>query len=1179
MDSKHIFGGVVAAFLFGFVVLYSSRRREKIKASEKTPTKKNLKSSGNGVCRSNFAGNTDVVIVGAGVAGSALAYALAKDGWRLHVIERDLTEPDRIVGEFLHAGGCIKLAELGLEGEELLAVEILLNTLSVELINNYSYLCPTFRVVTDCLDGSDSQTVFSFAAVHKDGKRSAISYPSNASGRGFHHGRFVQKLREKAASLPNVNLEQGTVTSLVEENGSIKGVLYKTKAGQELAASASLTIVCDGCFSNLRSNLCSPKIEVPSYSVGLVLEDYDLPYANRAYFILKDTIAIVYPISSNEIRCLVDVPGPKPPSISTGEMASYLKTVVAPQMPPELYNAFICAIDKGNIRTMPNKIMPASSYPTPGAFLIGDSLNMRHSVTGGGMTVGLSDPSAFAINTLASTLHTVFSSSDQDPARKQMKEAFFNYLSLGGVFSDGLMALLSGLNTNPLSLFFHCFAMLAYAVGSLLLPFPTPKRMCIAARLVLVGSGIIFPILKAEGIRATFFPATMPAYYRTPPLQSTGGMTVGLSDVVLLRDLLRPLNDLSNAASICNYLESFCVLRKPSAFAINTLASTLHTVFSSSDQDPARKEMKEAFFNYLSLGGIKASEKTRTKKKLKSSGNGVCRSNFAGNTDVIIVGAGVAGSALAYALAKDGWRVHVIERDLTEPDRIVGEFLHAGGCIKLAELGLEDCLDGSDSQTVFSFAAVHKDGKRSAISYPSNASGRGFHHGRSSGNGVCRPNYAGNTDKKNGLQATFLFGFVVLYSSRRQKTRTKKNLKSSGNGVCRSNLGGNTDVIIVGAGVAGSALAYALAKDGWRVHVIERDLTEPDRIVGEFLQAGGCMKLAELGLEDCLDGSDSQTVFSFAAVHKDGKRSAISYPSSASGRGFHHGRFVQKLREKAASLPNVKLEQGTVTSLVEENGSIKGVLYKTKAGQELAASASLTIVCDGCFSNLRSNLCSPKIEVPSYSVGLVLEDYNLPYANRAYFILKDTISIAYPISSNEIRCLVDVPGPQPPSISTGEMASYLKTVVAPQMPAELYNAFICAIDKGNIRTMPNRIMPASSYPTPGAFRIGDSLNMRHSVTGGGMTVGLSDVVLLRDLLKPLNDLSNAASICKYLESFCVLPNGIRNKYIGKHPTHSILFIGSGPSEEGNERSILQLFEPWRRVLRWTDGSSASSSLY
>uniref|UniRef100_A0A3N7FCK9 Squalene monooxygenase n=1 Tax=Populus trichocarpa TaxID=3694 RepID=A0A3N7FCK9_POPTR len=422
-----------------------------------------------------------------------------------------------------------------------------------------------------------------------------------------------------------------------------------------------------------------------------------------------------------------------------------------------------------------------------------------------------------------------------------------------------------------------------------------------------------------------------------------------------------------------------------------------------------------------------------------------------------------------------------------------------------------------------------------------------------------------------GVVAAFLFGFVVLYSSRgrenikaSEKNRSKKTLKSSGNGVCRSNFAGNTDVIIVGAGVAGSALAYALAKDGWRVQVIERDLAEPDRIVGELLHAGGCLKLAELGLEDCLDGIDSQIVLSFAAINKDGKRTAISYPSNASGRSFHNGRFIQKLREKAASLPNVKLEQGTVTSLVEENGSIKGVLYKTKAGQELAASASLTIVCDGCFSNLRRNLCNPK-------------DYNLPYANRAYFILKDTIVIAYPISSNEIRCLVDVPGSKQPPIFNGEMASYLKTVVAPQMPPELYNAFICAIDKGNIRTMPNRIMSASPYPTPGAFLIGDSLNMRHAVTGGGMTVGLSDVVLLRDLLRPLNDLSNAASICKYLESFCILrkPTTFAINTLAS-TLHSILFIGSGSIKEGNERSILQLFEPWRRVLRRTDGSSVWS---
>lgn len=35
----------------------------------------------------------------------------------MRVIERDLTEPDRIVGELLQPGGYLKLIELGLQGK------------------------------------------------------------------------------------------------------------------------------------------------------------------------------------------------------------------------------------------------------------------------------------------------------------------------------------------------------------------------------------------------------------------------------------------------------------------------------------------------------------------------------------------------------------------------------------------------------------------------------------------------------------------------------------------------------------------------------------------------------------------------------------------------------------------------------------------------------------------------------------------------------------------------------------------------------------------------------------------------------------------------------------------------------------------------------------------------------
>ncbi|GER42862.1 squalene epoxidase [Striga asiatica] len=602
MIDEYILGGFVAS-LFGFVLLYNLRRNvRKTKGPKAVRADESLERSaaGGGVREEAGGGDADIIIVGAGVAGAALTYTLGKilymvwrnsftfnfikkncgdccfirlneltrncrfirneehfseklfwaviklvmcqkeflvaclpvfssirflssvsEGRRVHVIERDLTEPDRIVGELLQPGGYLQLIELGLE---------------------------------DCLEDIDAQRVFGYA-LYKDGRNTKLSYPlekfhSDISGRSFHNGRFIQRMREKAATLPNVRLEQGTVTSLLEEKGTVKGVQYKTKNGESFTAYAPLTIVCDGCFSNLRRSLCTPKVDVPSCFVGLVLENCELPYANHGHVILADPSPILfYPISSTEIRCLVDIPGQKVPPIANGEMANYLKTVVAPQVPPELHGSFIDAIEKGNIKTMPNRSMPANPQPTPGAILMGDAFNMRHPLTGGGMTVALSDivilrdllrpirdlndastlckylesfytlrkPVASTINTLAGALHKVFCASP-DPARKEMREACFDYLSLGGVFSSGPIALLSGLNPHPLSLFLHFFAVAIYGVGRLLIPFPSPQRVWLGARLLLVASGIIFPIIKAEGVRQMFFPATVPAYYRAPPV-------------------------------------------------------------------------------------------------------------------------------------------------------------------------------------------------------------------------------------------------------------------------------------------------------------------------------------------------------------------------------------------------------------------------------------------------------------------------------------------------------------------------------------------------------------------------------------------------------------------------------------------------------------------------------------
>ncbi|KAK1410338.1 hypothetical protein QVD17_36873 [Tagetes erecta] len=524
---------IVATFfvsLLGFVILSVLRRRCISNFNSRKIGSGNGHSNGgrnrSNRTRGNLFGHrygsadADVIIVGAGVAGAALAYTLGKEGRKVRVIERDLTEPERIVGELLQPGGYLKLIELGLE---------------------------------DCVEDIDGQRVLGYA-LFKDGKSAKLSYPleklhSNVSGRSFHNGRFVQRMREKASSLPNVGLEQGTVTSLIEDDGTIRGVQYKTKSGEIMQAFAPLTVVCDGCFSNLRRSLCKSQVHVPSCFVGLVLENCELPYPNYGHVILADPSPILfYPISSSEIRCLVDIPGQKLPSIGNGDMAKYLKAIVAPQVPHELHDAFIAAVDSGNIRTMPNRSMPAAPVWTPGVLILGDAFNMRHPLTGGGMTVALSDivvlrdllkplhdfidaesvtkylesfytlrkPVASTINTLAGALYKVFCASP-DQAMKEMREACFDYLSLGGVCSSGPIGLLSGLNPSPVLLILHFFAVAVYGFGRLLLPLPTPKRLWIGVRLILGASGIIFPIIKAEGVRQMFFPATMPAYHSAPP--------------------------------------------------------------------------------------------------------------------------------------------------------------------------------------------------------------------------------------------------------------------------------------------------------------------------------------------------------------------------------------------------------------------------------------------------------------------------------------------------------------------------------------------------------------------------------------------------------------------------------------------------------------------------------------
>lgn len=350
------------------------------------------------------------------------------------------------------------------------------------------------------------------------------------------------------------------------------------------------------------------------------------------------------------------------------------------------------------------------------------------------------------------------------------------------------------------------------------------------------------------------------------------------------------------------------------------------------------------------------------------------------------------------------------------------------------------------------------------------------------------------------------------------------------------------DVVIVGAGILGSALAKALGDSGRSVILLEKSLKEPDRIVGELLQPGGVQALEELGLRHCVEDIDAIRVKGMSVQFYD-EIIQIPYPAHAikqpttrtdttnnlpikpEGRSFHHGRFVSKLRAAALSHPNVTVVETEVTSIITSDNSpqVLGVSTLTHRTTPDYFFADLTIVCDGYASKFRKSYTHHTPQSRSKFWGMELKDCPLPFPQHGFVSLSDRPpALLYQIATHDTRVLVDIPEHAPTAHpSAGGVKNHLRNVVAPTLPPEIQPSFLSALEKGGLRSMPNSFLPPTTNRTPGLALLGDALNMRHPLTGGGMTVALNDVVLLKSLLSPnqIPDLADTRAVLAAFATF------------------------------------------------------------
>ncbi|KAI0132038.1 squalene epoxidase [Xylariales sp. AK1849] len=370
------------------------------------------------------------------------------------------------------------------------------------------------------------------------------------------------------------------------------------------------------------------------------------------------------------------------------------------------------------------------------------------------------------------------------------------------------------------------------------------------------------------------------------------------------------------------------------------------------------------------------------------------------------------------------------------------------------------------------------------------------------------------------------------------------------------------DVVVVGAGVFGCAIAYTLANQDRSVLLLERWMKEPNRIVGELMQPGGVEALQKLGLGHTIEGIDAMPCYGYDVLyhgrdvpipypklgghfggpengsavngHASGSAKAQEKERRPEGRSFHHGRFIANLRKACLKHPNITVVETEAITAVkgEYNAEILGVEARTvnpDTGKKEPDFffGQLTIVADGYASVFRKKYIKGTPIVKSKFYALELIDCPLPHPGFGHVVIGAAPSpvLLYQIGTHETRALIDVPEKcAAASPAVGGVRGYITNVVIPTLPPAIRPCFQAALDKDTKipPSMPNSwLPPAKQGSHPGLVILGDAYNMRHPLTGGGMTVALNDVVILSDLLSPsrISNLGDTRLVAKAMHAF------------------------------------------------------------
>ncbi|MFC8247969.1 NAD(P)/FAD-dependent oxidoreductase [Streptomyces chartreusis] len=317
------------------------------------------------------------------------------------------------------------------------------------------------------------------------------------------------------------------------------------------------------------------------------------------------------------------------------------------------------------------------------------------------------------------------------------------------------------------------------------------------------------------------------------------------------------------------------------------------------------------------------------------------------------------------------------------------------------------------------------------------------------------------------------------------------------------------DAVVVGGGIAGSALAAALAGDGHEVLLLERQTTYRDKVRGEVINCWGVEELLQLGLEETLLKAGGTYVDRFIGFDE------IVDPKTAREKALPLDQMLPGIRgvldvghpEACEALSNAAEEAGAtvvrgVGDILVTGGADPVVRYEHN-DLEYEVPCRLVVGADGRMSTVRRQLGIGLTQTPPNSLGggMLVEDlHDWPVNVTSVGTEGDLLYFVFPREGGRARLylLHDVAQKgrfTGPNRHTDFLRAFqLDCIPGSQMFAEATPAAVCAF-------YPMNDAWADSPHAPGAVLVGDAAGWSDPVIGQGLSIALRDARMVRDCLR------------------------------------------------------------------------------